>query len=78
MRVMMAYELFSMWQNLGRSFLLVCPFHILHSQIESDKTSNSPRFMNVNLDPRNLPVSFTNTSDGWCSACAPALAGEWG
>lgn len=26
MRVMMAYELFSMWQNLGRSFLLIVPF----------------------------------------------------
>uniref|UniRef100_A0A8C8ZRM6 C2 DOCK-type domain-containing protein n=1 Tax=Prolemur simus TaxID=1328070 RepID=A0A8C8ZRM6_PROSS len=40
MRVMMAYELFSMWQNLGRSSLLILPFHILHSQIESNKTNN--------------------------------------
>lgn len=43
MRVMMAYELFSMWQNLGRSSLLICPFRILHSQMKSDKTSNFPQ-----------------------------------
>lgn len=40
MRVMMAYELFSMWQNLGMFFISILPFYILHSQIESSKTNN--------------------------------------
>lgn len=44
MRVMMAYELFSMWQNLGRSFLLISPFHMLHSQIKVTRLTTSPGF----------------------------------
>lgn len=45
MRVMMAYELFSMWQNLGRSFLHTLPLHILLSQIGSYKTNYFPQVL---------------------------------
>lgn len=54
MRVMMAYELFSMWQNLGRSFLLICPFHILHSQIKSGKTHSFPQVLGMLIQTQEI------------------------
>lgn len=71
MRVMMAYELFSMWQNLGRSLLPIFPLHILHSQIKSDKTNNFSQVLWMLIQAQE---TFTylqrNTSAGWYSTCA--------
>lgn len=54
MRVMMAYELFSMWQNLGRSFLLMSAFHILHSQMKSDEADNFPQVLGMLIQTQEI------------------------